>query len=165
MRFNASKTLLRIEIRLIRIFNTYGPRMDPNDGRVLSNFTVQTLQGTDITIYGEGSQTRSFCFVDDLVRGIVAFCEQSKSIGPMNLGNDKEFTVKDLADRVLNKIGGKSKIVFKPLVKRFDRRSSGERRLLEDFAQIFKYMESDKEEGSMEEIASAIDKYSSSPVI
>jgi UDP-glucuronate decarboxylase len=104
-----------VDIRLIRIFNTYGPRMDPSDGRVVSNFIVQALQGKDITIYGDGSQTRSFCFVDDLVRGIVAFCDQKKSIGPMNLGNDKEFTVKELAELVLKKIGGKSKIVYKPL--------------------------------------------------
>ncbi|RYZ58987.1 MAG: SDR family oxidoreductase [Proteobacteria bacterium] len=104
-----------VDIRLIRIFNTYGPRMDANDGRVVSNFIVQALKGDDITIYGDGSQTRSFCYVDDLVRGIVAFCDQDKHIGPMNLGNDKEFTVRQLADLVVKKIAGKSKVVNNPL--------------------------------------------------
>lgn len=104
-----------VDIRLIRIFNTYGPRMATNDGRVVSNFIVQALEGEDITIYGDGSQTRSFCYVDDLVRGIVAFCEQDQHIGPMNLGNDKEFTVKELADLVVKKIGGSSKVVCNPL--------------------------------------------------
>ncbi|RYZ79076.1 MAG: NAD-dependent epimerase/dehydratase family protein, partial [Proteobacteria bacterium] len=104
-----------VDIRLIRIFNTYGPRMDPNDGRVVSNFIVQALKGQDITIYGDGSQTRSFCYVDDLVRGIVAFCAQDQHIGPMNLGNDKEFTVRELAELVVKKIGGKSKVVNNPL--------------------------------------------------
>jgi UDP-glucuronate decarboxylase len=104
-----------VDIRLIRIFNTYGPRMDPNDGRVVSNFIVQALKGEDITIYGDGSQTRSFCYVDDLVRGIVAFCDQDNFIGPMNLGNDKEFTVGELAALVVKKIGGKSKVVNSPL--------------------------------------------------
>jgi len=104
-----------VDIRLIRIFNTYGPRMDPEDGRVVSNFIVQALQGKDITIYGDGSQTRSFCFVDDLVRGIVAFCSQDDAIGPMNLGNDKEFSVKELAERVLAMVGGNSKIIYKDL--------------------------------------------------
>ncbi len=104
-----------VDIRVIRIFNTYGPRMHPEDGRVVSNFIVQALQGHDITIYGDGSQTRSFCFVDDLVRGIVAFCEQDKEIGPMNLGNDNEFSVKELAEKVLKMVGGASKIIYKEL--------------------------------------------------
>ncbi|RYZ87232.1 MAG: SDR family oxidoreductase [Proteobacteria bacterium] len=104
-----------VDIRLIRIFNTYGPRMDPNDGRVVSNFIVQALKGDDITIYGDGSQTRSFCYVDDLVNGIVAFCDQDNFIGPMNLGNDKEFTVGELAALVVKKIGGKSKVVNNPI--------------------------------------------------
>lgn len=105
----------KVDIRLIRIFNTYGPRMDAHDGRVVSNFIVQALQGDDITIYGDGSQTRSFCYVDDLVRGIVAFCDQDVEIGPMNLGNEKEFTVKALAEKVVKLVGGRSKVVHSPL--------------------------------------------------
>lgn len=105
-----------VDIRVIRIFNTYGPRMDPDDGRVVSNFIVQALKGQDITIYGDGSQTRSFCYVDDLVRGITDFAKAENVTGPMNLGNDKEFTVKELAEKILAKISGSpSKIVLKPL--------------------------------------------------
>jgi len=104
-----------VDIRVIRIFNTYGPRMLADDGRVVSNFIVQALQGHDITVYGEGSQTRSFCFVDDLIEGFLRFMEQEKIIGPMNLGNPGEFTMLQLAELVLKKIGGKSKITHKPL--------------------------------------------------
>ena len=104
-----------VDIRVIRIFNTYGPRMLADDGRVVSNFIVQALQGHDITVYGEGSQTRSFCFVDDLVEGFIRFMEQDKSIGPMNLGNPGEFTMLQLAELVLKKVGGKSRITHKPL--------------------------------------------------
>jgi UDP-glucuronate decarboxylase len=104
-----------VDIRVIRIFNTYGPRMLPDDGRVVSNFIVQALQGNDLTVYGEGSQTRSFCFVDDLVDGFIRFMEQEKIVGPMNLGNPGEFTMLELAELVLKKVGGKSKITHKPL--------------------------------------------------
>jgi len=99
-----------VDIRVIRIFNTYGPRMLPDDGRVVSNFIVQALQGKDLTVYGEGSQTRSFCYVDDLVDGFMRFMEQEKIVGPMNLGNPGEFTMLQLAELVLKKVGGKSKI-------------------------------------------------------
>jgi UDP-glucuronate decarboxylase len=104
-----------VDIRVIRIFNTYGPRMLPDDGRVVSNFIVQALQGNDLTVYGEGSQTRSFCFVDDLVEGFLRFMEQEKCGGPMNLGNPGEFTMLQLAELVLKKVGGKSKITHLPL--------------------------------------------------
>jgi UDP-glucuronate decarboxylase len=104
-----------VDIRVIRIFNTYGPRMLADDGRVVSNFIVQALQGKDITVYGEGLQTRSFCFVDDLVEGFIRFMEQEKTVGPMNLGNPGEFTMLQLAELVLKKVGGPSKIVHKEL--------------------------------------------------
>lgn len=104
-----------VDIRVVRIFNTYGPRMLPDDGRVVSNFIVQALRGEDLTVYGEGSQTRSFCFVDDLVDGFVRFMEQTEIVGPLNLGNPGEFTMLELAELVLRKVGGKSKIAHKPL--------------------------------------------------
>jgi len=104
-----------VDIRVIRIFNTYGPRMLPNDGRVVSNFIVQALQGQDLTVYGEGSQTRSFCYVDDLVEGFIRFMAQTETVGPMNLGNPGEFTMLELAEIVLKKVGGKSRITHKPL--------------------------------------------------
>lgn len=104
-----------VDIRVIRIFNTYGPRMHEADGRVVSNFIVQALRGEDITIYGDGSQTRSFCFVSDLIEGFVRFMNQDETIGPMNLGNPGEFTMLELAERTLKLVGGKSKIVHKPL--------------------------------------------------
>lgn len=104
-----------VDIRVVRIFNTYGPRMLPNDGRVVSNFIVQALKGEDITIYGEGLQTRSFCFVDDLVEGFIRFMNQTEIVGPMNLGNPGEFTMLELAEIVLKKIGGTSKITHKEL--------------------------------------------------
>jgi UDP-glucuronate decarboxylase len=104
-----------VDIRVIRIFNTYGPRMLPDDGRVVSNFIVQALQGKDLTVYGEGSQTRSFCYVDDLVNGFMRFMEQEKIVGPMNLGNPGEFTMLQLAELVLKKVGGKSRITHLPL--------------------------------------------------
>ena len=104
-----------VDIRVIRIFNTYGPRMLPDDGRVVSNFIVQALQGMDLTVYGDGSQTRSFCYVDDLVDGFMRFMEQEKIVGPMNLGNPGEFTMLQLAELVLKKVGGKSKITHLPL--------------------------------------------------
>ncbi|HYP15615.1 MAG TPA: UDP-glucuronic acid decarboxylase family protein [Opitutus sp.] len=105
----------KVDIRVIRIFNTYGPRMHEADGRVVSNFIVQALRGEDITIYGDGSQTRSFCYVDDLIEGFVRFMAQTETVGPMNLGNPGEFTMLELAELTLKLVGGKSKIVHKPL--------------------------------------------------
>jgi UDP-glucuronate decarboxylase len=105
----------RVDIRVIRIFNTYGPRMHEADGRVVSNFIVQALRGDDITIYGDGTQTRSFCFVDDLIEGFVRFMAQTETVGPMNLGNPGEFTMLQLAELTLKLVGGKSRIVHKPL--------------------------------------------------
>lgn len=104
-----------VDIRIIRIFNTYGPRMHPQDGRVVSNFIVQALAGEPITMYGTGSQTRSFCYVDDLVRGMMAMMDQEESIGPVNLGNPNEFSMKQLAEKVIELTGTSSKIVYKPL--------------------------------------------------
>jgi UDP-glucuronate decarboxylase len=105
-----------LEIKVARIFNTYGPRMHPNDGRVVSNFIVQALRGENISIYGDGSQTRSFCYVDDLIEGFVKLMASSNEItGPINLGNPGEFTIKQLAEMVIHKVGGKSKLVFEPL--------------------------------------------------
>ena len=103
-------------IKVARIFNTYGPRMDPRDGRVVSNFIVQALQGEDITIYGNGEQTRSFCYVDDLVRGLISLMNSPETVtGPINLGNPGEFTMLELADQVLAKCNSRSKLVFKPI--------------------------------------------------
>jgi UDP-glucuronate decarboxylase len=105
----------RIDIRVARIFNTYGPRMLPNDGRVVSNFIVQALKGEDLTVYGDGLQTRSFCFVGDMIDGLLRFMKQTETVGPLNLGNPDEFTMLRLAELTLKLIGGKSKIVFQPL--------------------------------------------------
>ena len=106
----------QLEIKVIRIFNTYGPRMHPNDGRVVSNFIVQALRGQDITIYGDGSQTRSFCYVDDLIEGFLRMMATPREItGPFNMGNPIEFTIKELAETVLQMVGGKSNLVFQPL--------------------------------------------------
>jgi UDP-glucuronate decarboxylase len=105
-----------VDIKVIRIFNTYGPRMNPNDGRVVSNFIVQALRGEDITIYGDGQQTRSFCYVDDLVEGMLRMMDSEKGFhGPVNIGNPGEFTMLQLAEKVLKLVGGKSKLVHKPL--------------------------------------------------
>ena len=105
-----------LDIKVARIFNTYGPRMHHNDGRVVSNFIVQALRGDDITIYGEGQQTRSFCYVDDLVQGFLKFMATEKGItGPVNMGNPNEFTIRQLAERVIELTGSSSKLVFKPL--------------------------------------------------
>ncbi len=103
-----------VDIRVIRIFNTYGPRMLENDGRVVSNFVVQALRGQDITIYGTGEQTRSFCFVSDLVRGMIAMMEGTV-IGPVNFGNPREMTIKEIAQMVLDLTGSKSKLIYEPL--------------------------------------------------
>ena len=104
-----------LPIKVARIFNTYGPRMHPDDGRVVSNFVVQALRGRDITVYGDGSHTRSFCYVDDLIEGFVRFMAQTETVGPMNLGNPSEFTMLQLAELTLKLVGGKSKIVHKRL--------------------------------------------------
>ena len=104
-----------VDIRVVRIFNTYGPRMHEADGRVVSNFIVQALRGQDITIYGDGSQTRSFCYVDDLIEGWLRLMAQTETVGPVNLGNPGEFTMLQLAELTLKLIGGKSKIVHRPL--------------------------------------------------
>ncbi|MBQ3336963.1 MAG: SDR family oxidoreductase [Selenomonadaceae bacterium] len=104
-----------LDIRVIRIFNTYGPRMTANDGRVVSNFIVQALRGEDLTIYGDGTQTRSFCYVDDLIDGIVRMMNVENFTGPVNLGNPGEFTMLELAELVLKLTGSKSKIIYKPL--------------------------------------------------
>ncbi len=104
------------DIKVIRIFNTYGPRMHPNDGRVVSNFVVQALRGEDLTIYGEGQQTRSFCYVDDLVEGMLRMMESEPGFtGPVNLGNPTEFTMLELAELVIKLVGSKSKLVHRPL--------------------------------------------------
>jgi len=105
-----------LDIKVVRIFNTYGPRMHPNDGRVVSNFIVQALKGEDITIYGDGSQTRSFCYVDDLIEGFVRMMDTEAGFtGPVNLGNPNEFSMLELAEKVLHLVGGQSKLVYQPL--------------------------------------------------
>jgi len=106
----------RLNIRVVRIFNTYGPRMHPNDGRVVSNFIMQALTGRDITVYGGGSQTRSFCFVDDMIEGFLRMMGNPHGfIGPVNLGNPNEFTILQLAEKVIRLTGSSSKIIFQPL--------------------------------------------------
>jgi UDP-glucuronate decarboxylase len=106
----------RLNIRVVRIFNTYGPRMHPNDGRVVSNFIMQALTGRDITVFGDGQQTRSFCFVDDLIEGIFRMMNHPGGfVGPVNLGNPNEFTIRELAERVIRLTGSRSRIVFNPL--------------------------------------------------
>jgi UDP-glucuronate decarboxylase len=105
-----------VDIKVVRIFNTYGPRMHPNDGRVVSNFIVQALKGEDITIYGDGSQTRSFCYVDDLIEGFVRMMgTEAGFTGPINIGNPNEFTMLELAVLVIKTVGGTSKLIFMPL--------------------------------------------------
>ena len=105
-----------LEIKVVRIFNTYGPRMHPNDGRVVSNFIVQALRGEDITLYGDGSQTRSFCYVDDLIEGFVRLMASPKEVtGPINMGNPGEFTIRELAETVLKMVGGNSKLIMMTL--------------------------------------------------
>jgi dTDP-glucose 4,6-dehydratase len=105
---------LAVDVGIVRIFNTYGPRLDPNDGRVVSNFVCQAIQGQDLTVYGDGSQTRSFCFVDDEIQGIISLLD-SKERGPINIGNPNEFTMLELADIVLELTKSQSKIVYRPL--------------------------------------------------
>ncbi len=105
----------KVDIRIVRIFNTYGPRMHPNDGRVVSNFIVQALKGENLTVYGDGTQTRSFCYVDDLLEGFVRLMNQDATVGPVNIGNPGEFTMLELAEQVLKLTKSKSKIVHQPL--------------------------------------------------
>ncbi|MGE4268100.1 MAG: UDP-glucuronic acid decarboxylase family protein [Deferribacterales bacterium] len=106
----------KVDIKVVRIFNTYGPRMHPNDGRVVSNFIVQALKNEDITIYGTGSQTRSFCFCDDLIEGFIRMMNSREGLtGPVNLGNPGEFTILQLAQKVIDMIGSSSRLVFQPL--------------------------------------------------
>ncbi len=106
----------KTRIKVIRIFNTYGPRMHPNDGRVVSNFIVQALNNQDITLFGDGNQTRSFCYVDDLIEGMVRLMNTGDDVtGPVNVGNPGEFTIRELAEKVIKLTGSKSKLVFKPL--------------------------------------------------
>ncbi|MEM6943684.1 MAG: UDP-glucuronic acid decarboxylase family protein, partial [Pseudomonadota bacterium] len=105
-----------LDIKVVRIFNTYGPRMHPNDGRVVSNFIMQALKGEDITIYGDGSQTRSFCYVDDLVEAMLRMMETEGGVtGPVNIGNPGEFTIKALAEKVIERTGSRSRLVYRPL--------------------------------------------------
>ncbi len=105
----------QVDIRIVRIFNTYGPRMAVNDGRVVSNFIVQALRGEDLTVYGDGSQTRSFCYVDDLVEGMIRMMEREAVTGPLNLGNPAETSILEFAQRIIDLTGSTSRIVFKPL--------------------------------------------------
>jgi UDP-glucuronate decarboxylase len=106
----------QLDIKVVRIFNTYGPRMRPDDGRVVSNFIVQALRNEDITVFGDGQQTRSFCYVDDLVRGLVQMMDTQKGFtGPLNMGNPHEFTILELAETVLRLTGSRSRIVTRPL--------------------------------------------------
>jgi len=105
----------KTDIKIVRIFNTYGSNMDPVDGRVVSNFIIQALQGKNLTVYGQGEQTRSFCYIDDLIDGLYKMMESKNFLGPVNLGNPREFTVLDLAKKVIKLTDSKSKIVYKPL--------------------------------------------------
>ncbi|MDP6693487.1 MAG: SDR family oxidoreductase, partial [Phycisphaerales bacterium] len=104
-----------VDIRVARIFNTYGPHMHPFDGRVVSNFIVQALEGRDITVFGDGTQSRSFCFVDDLINGFLLMMDADDATGPFNLGNPNEFTISELADKTVELVGSSSKVVYKPL--------------------------------------------------
>jgi len=113
--FDYSRTY-DVEVKVARIFNTYGPRMDPNDGRVVSSFIVQALRGSDLTVFGDGSQTRAFCYVDDLIRGLILLMNSDKTIvGPVNLGNSEEFSVLQLAENILRKLGSKSSISYRKI--------------------------------------------------
>ncbi len=104
-----------VDVRVVRIFNTYGPRMHPEDGRVVSNFVIQALRGQDITIFGDGSQTRSFCYVDDLIEGFVRLMDQDRTVGPVNIGNPGEFTIRELAEMTVAMTGSKSRLIYLPL--------------------------------------------------
>jgi UDP-glucuronate decarboxylase len=105
-----------VKVKIVRIFNTYGPRMAVNDGRVVSNFIVQALTHQDITVYGDGSQTRSFCYVDDMIDGVIRMMDTPDDfLGPVNLGNPREFTILELAERLIRLTGSRAKIIFRPL--------------------------------------------------
>jgi len=104
-----------VDVRIVRIFNTYGPRMLADDGRVVSNFIVQSLQGKDLTVYGEGKQTRSFCYADDLIDGMVRMMNNPDFIGPVNIGNPSEYTIRDFAEKIIAMTGTTSKIAYQPL--------------------------------------------------
>src|SRR5206468_10942471 len=104
-----------MDIKIVRIFNTYGPRMAINDGRVVSNFIVQALKGEDISVYGKGEQTRSFCFISDMISGLVAMMNQKGLVGPVNLGNPNEFTILSLASQIIELTGSESRVIFKSL--------------------------------------------------
>ncbi len=122
-----------VPIKVVRIFNTYGPRMHPNDGRVVSNFIVQALRGEDLTLYGDGSQTRSFCYVDDLIEGLVRMMGSPGDFtGPVNMGNPSEFTIRELAEKVILMVGGRSRLVFKPLPQDDPRQRKPDTSLAED---------------------------------
>ncbi len=105
----------KVDVRVARIFNTYGPQMDPEDGRVVSNFIIQALKKEALSIYGDGSQTRSFCYVDDLVSGLLHFMDNQSFIGPLNIGNDQEFTIRELAEKIIHLLSSSSSMIFKPL--------------------------------------------------
>ena len=105
----------KVDIRVVRIFNTYGPRMAKDDGRVVSNFITQALQGKDITVYGDGSQTRSFCYISDLIDGLIKMMNNDEFVGPVNLGNPEEFTILELAKKIIELSDSKSKIMFEKL--------------------------------------------------
>ena len=105
----------KVDVRIIRIFNTYGPRMDPNDGRVISNFIMQALRGDPLTVFGDGRQTRSFCYCDDLIAGMMKMMDQNTEVGPVNIGNPDEFTMLELAQEILSQIDSKSTLKFEPL--------------------------------------------------
>lgn len=112
---NDYRRLYSVDAKIIRIFNTYGPKMDKNDGRVVSNFIIQAVKGEDITMYGDGSQTRSFCYVEDLINGIVKMMAKENFAGPVNLGNDGEYTILQFAEMIIELTGSKSKIIHQPL--------------------------------------------------
>ena len=132
----------KVDIKIIRIFNTYGPRMRPDDGRVVSNFIVQALKGEDITIYGDGKQTRSFQYVDDLIEGMVRMMASENFTGPVNLGNPREFTMIELAEVVLKMTNSKSKIIFTPLPADDPKQRKPNIRLEEGLVETIKYFKS-----------------------
>jgi UDP-glucuronate decarboxylase len=105
----------KVDIRVVRIFNTYGPRMLANDGRVVSNFIVQAIKGEDLTLYGDGSQTRSFCYMDDLLEAMIRTMNQEETVGPVNIGNPNEFTIRELAEAVMKKVQSNASLIEMPL--------------------------------------------------
>ncbi len=149
----------KVRIKIIRIFNTYGPRMQADDGRVISNFVVQALQGKDLTIYGDGSQTRSFQYVDDLIEGMIRMMNtDDKMIGPINLGNPVEFTIRELAEKVIHLIGSNSQIVYQPLP------SDDPRQRKPDITLAQKYLKWKPEIGLDEGLLRVIDYFKKQPI-